>query len=173
MYHIKVLEANASGTLISGCGEVWYRAWFGTKRPRVQVPTLRPRKTADSEKNLPFFSVFCQRNHKNREVIFTSLFSLIHRHVFGDRIERAVEDLLFECQQDRSFALEHADRCSHWERLNAHPVAEKSSSTNSQSHLCFGWAQFARREIFYTWKKQKEAALRTVLQRTVFHFNRE
>ena len=27
---------------LSGCGEVWYRAWFGTKRPRVQVPPLRP-----------------------------------------------------------------------------------------------------------------------------------
>ena len=26
----------------SGCGEVWYRAWFGTKRPWVQVPSLRP-----------------------------------------------------------------------------------------------------------------------------------
>ena len=26
----------------SGCGEVWYRAWFGTKRPRVRIPTLRP-----------------------------------------------------------------------------------------------------------------------------------
>ena len=24
------------------CGEVWYRAWFGTKRPRVRIPTLRP-----------------------------------------------------------------------------------------------------------------------------------
>ena len=26
----------------SGCGEVWYRAWFGSKRPRVRIPTLRP-----------------------------------------------------------------------------------------------------------------------------------
>ena len=26
----------------SGCGEVWYRAWFGTKRPWVQIPPLRP-----------------------------------------------------------------------------------------------------------------------------------
>ena len=30
--------------MLSGCGEVWYRAWFGTKRPRVQIPTLRPEK---------------------------------------------------------------------------------------------------------------------------------
>ena len=29
---------------LSGCGEVWYRAWFGTMRPRVQVPPLRPAK---------------------------------------------------------------------------------------------------------------------------------
>ena len=30
---------------VSGCGEVWYRAWFGTKRPRVRIPTLRPRRS--------------------------------------------------------------------------------------------------------------------------------
>ena len=23
-------------------GEVWYRAWFGSKRPRVRIPILRP-----------------------------------------------------------------------------------------------------------------------------------
>ena len=28
--------------VVSGCGEAWYRAWFGSKRPRVQIPTLRP-----------------------------------------------------------------------------------------------------------------------------------
>ena len=28
---------------ISGCGEVWYRAWFGSKRPGVRIPTLRPK----------------------------------------------------------------------------------------------------------------------------------
>ena len=27
---------------LSRCGEVWYRAWFGSKRPRVRIPTLRP-----------------------------------------------------------------------------------------------------------------------------------
>ena len=27
----------------TGCGEVWYRAWFGSKRPRVRIPTLRPK----------------------------------------------------------------------------------------------------------------------------------
>ena len=29
---------------LSGCGEAWYRAWFGSKRPRVRIPTLRPNK---------------------------------------------------------------------------------------------------------------------------------
>ena len=29
---------------LSGCGEAWYRAWFGSKRPRVRIPTLRPRR---------------------------------------------------------------------------------------------------------------------------------
>ena len=31
---------------LTGCGEVWYRAWFGSKRPRVRIPTLRPTKKA-------------------------------------------------------------------------------------------------------------------------------
>ena len=29
---------------LTGCGEAWYRAWFGSKRPRVRIPTLRPNK---------------------------------------------------------------------------------------------------------------------------------
>src|SRR5699024_3268487 len=28
--------------LTSGCGEAWYRAWFGSKRPWVQIPPLGP-----------------------------------------------------------------------------------------------------------------------------------
>ena len=31
---------------ISGYGEVWYRAWFGSKRPRVRIPILRPNRKA-------------------------------------------------------------------------------------------------------------------------------
>ena len=27
----------------TGYGEVWYRAWFGTKRPWVRIPLLRPK----------------------------------------------------------------------------------------------------------------------------------
>ena len=42
---------------MTGCGEVWYRAWFGTKRPRVQVPTLRPvNKRVLTEKWVLFLS---------------------------------------------------------------------------------------------------------------------
>ena len=29
---------------LSGCGEVWYRAWFGSMRPRVRIPPLRPKR---------------------------------------------------------------------------------------------------------------------------------
>ena len=29
--------------VVSGCGEAWYRAWFGSKRPGVRIPTLRPK----------------------------------------------------------------------------------------------------------------------------------
>ena len=36
---------------LSGCGEVWYRAWFGSKRPRVRIPTLRPNKNGCSDWN--------------------------------------------------------------------------------------------------------------------------
>ncbi len=28
----------------SGCGEAWYRAWFGSMRPRVRIPALRPQR---------------------------------------------------------------------------------------------------------------------------------
>ena len=28
----------------SGCGEVWYRAWMGFKRPRVRISTLGPNR---------------------------------------------------------------------------------------------------------------------------------
>ena len=30
----------------SGCGEVWYRAWFGSKRPGVRIPSLRPKESS-------------------------------------------------------------------------------------------------------------------------------
>ena len=39
----------------SGCGEVWYRAWFGTKRPWVQVPSLRPFSEKHSPQSECFF----------------------------------------------------------------------------------------------------------------------
>ena len=32
---------------LSGCGEAWYRAWFGSKRPQVQILSLGPKNTAD------------------------------------------------------------------------------------------------------------------------------
>ena len=38
----------------SGCGEVWYRAWFGTKRPWVQVPSLRPYRVFITQVNTRF-----------------------------------------------------------------------------------------------------------------------
>ena len=44
---------------LTGCGEVWYRAWFGTKRPRVRIPTLRP-NPAEIFRFQPDFSVFSE-----------------------------------------------------------------------------------------------------------------
>ena len=40
---------------ISGCGEVWYRAWFGTKRPWVQVPPLGPKITGCHQTDCDFY----------------------------------------------------------------------------------------------------------------------
>ena len=44
---------------LTGCGEVWYRAWFGTKRPRVRIPTLRP-NPAEIFRFQPGFSAFSE-----------------------------------------------------------------------------------------------------------------
>ena len=43
---------------VSGCGEVWYRAWFGTKRPWVQVPPLGPEKDKVFKEFLVFFALY-------------------------------------------------------------------------------------------------------------------
>ena len=41
---------------LSGCGEAWYRAWFGSKRPRVRIPPLRPYKDGYFDtNNRPYF----------------------------------------------------------------------------------------------------------------------
>ena len=45
---------------LSGCGEVWYRAWFGSKRPRVRIPPLRPLR------NSPYRSVSALRRKLRR-----------------------------------------------------------------------------------------------------------
>ena len=39
---------------LSGCGEAWYRARFGSKRPQVQILSLGPKNTAD-EMSAVFF----------------------------------------------------------------------------------------------------------------------
>ena len=44
---------------LTGCGEVWYRAWFGTKRPRVRIPTLRP-NPAEIFRFQPGFSAYSE-----------------------------------------------------------------------------------------------------------------
>ena len=40
---------------LTGCGEAWYRAWFGSKRPRVRIPPLRPKKTVSQTVVLRYF----------------------------------------------------------------------------------------------------------------------
>ena len=41
---------------VSGCGEVWYRAWFGSRRPWVRSPPLRPLRVFVTNYGRPFFS---------------------------------------------------------------------------------------------------------------------
>ena len=41
----------------SGCGEVWYRAWMGFKRPWVRISALGPNKR-QLQKQLPFVFAF-------------------------------------------------------------------------------------------------------------------
>ena len=55
----------------SGCGEVWYRAWFGTKRPRVRIPTLRP-NPAEIFRFQPDFSAFSEHFPMDNSVTFPS-----------------------------------------------------------------------------------------------------
>ena len=61
-----LLYASRQGTehrtaKITGCGEVWYRAWMGFKRPWVRISTLGPRKQSKS-KDLGCFFDFLRRN---------------------------------------------------------------------------------------------------------------
>ena len=45
--------------VVSGCGEAWYRAWFGSKRPRVQIPTLRPYRVFIRDFTCEYSISFC------------------------------------------------------------------------------------------------------------------
>ena len=48
-YRILLLTERLENIMIvsgpSGRGEAWYRAWFGSKRPWVQIPPLGPRRS--------------------------------------------------------------------------------------------------------------------------------
>ena len=56
---------------LTGCGEVWYRAWFGTKRPRVRIPTLRP-NPAEIFRFQPDFSAYSELFSMENSVTFPS-----------------------------------------------------------------------------------------------------
>ena len=56
---------------LTGCGEVWYRAWFGTKRPRVRIPTLRP-NPAEIFRFQPDFSAYSELFPMENSVTFPS-----------------------------------------------------------------------------------------------------
>ena len=43
-----MIRLNAVYVFSSGCGEAWYRAWFGSKRPWVQIPPLGPPGTLEA-----------------------------------------------------------------------------------------------------------------------------
>ena len=54
---------------LSGCGEVWYRAWFGTKRTWVRIPLLRPFCTKSSLFIVNFLCIICNFLIKNTCII--------------------------------------------------------------------------------------------------------
>ncbi len=41
-YNIKAVLIKQNNLIITRCGEVWYRAWFGTRMPQVRVLSPRP-----------------------------------------------------------------------------------------------------------------------------------
>ena len=68
------VDKKAVNHQISGCGEAWYRAWFGSKRPWVQIPPLGPK----IRWNYQISADFC-----NFLVIFSPLdFSLTQTGIF-------------------------------------------------------------------------------------------
>ena len=65
---------------ISGCGEAWYRAWFGSKRPWVQIPPLGPRKIPRAAMVLGIFhTLFCR--------VFPFVFPLQPRYPLDKRLQ--------------------------------------------------------------------------------------
>ena len=69
-------NTKALGRAPSGCGEVWYRAWFGTKRPWVQVPSLRPTRKSRLKSGFSFLYVekpgLCPKRHSPGAHMLTS-----------------------------------------------------------------------------------------------------
>ena len=60
---------------ISGCGEVWYRAWMGFKRPRVRISTLGPRMEFTIVDSI-LFACYLRKNSRYR----LNCFKLESRH---------------------------------------------------------------------------------------------
>lgn len=57
---------------LSGYGEAWYRAWFGSKRPRVQIPALRSQKGSVSTQRLRNFFLPRTRGLRRRPISHSS-----------------------------------------------------------------------------------------------------
>ena len=63
-YYIQALRKRKQK---SGCGEVWYRAWMGFKRPRVRISTLGP-KSRNEHQLVPAFS--CLVRFRTRGLLY-------------------------------------------------------------------------------------------------------
>ena len=91
-----MIRLNAVYVFSSGCGEAWYRAWFGSKRPWVQIPPLGPgsRNNLDVEGGKPsapscFGFFYAQKSHSGAMDVSgvcqatgrirTPVFRVIHR----------------------------------------------------------------------------------------------
>ena len=49
---------------VSNLFQVWYRAWFGSKRPRVRIPPLRPNKKVHPQGGLFYLHGIRDSNHQ-------------------------------------------------------------------------------------------------------------
>ncbi len=78
--------------MLSGCSEAWYRAWFGTMRPKVQILSLRlllyPKLSGDKmnsdERRENIESILKDKTEPITANVFAKKFSVSRQVIVGD-----------------------------------------------------------------------------------------